>query len=70
MSERIDEGTIPGAVVFVKIKEKETILIQKKKSICKINGKLIGTGFFCRINYENKYISCLLTNFHVLKKNI
>ena len=64
MSERIDEGIIKGAVDFVKIKGMETILIQMKKSICMIRGKLIGTGFFCRIND----IPCLLTNYHVLDK--
>ena len=68
MSERIDEGTIKGAVDFVKIKGMETILMQMKKSICKIDGKLTGAGFFCRIKYDNKYIPCLLTNFHVLDK--
>ncbi len=41
MSERIDEGTIPEEVDFLKIKKMETILMQMKKSICKINGKLI-----------------------------
>ena len=64
MSEIIDEGTIKGAVDFVKIKGMETILMQMKKSICKIDGKLIGTGFFCRIND----IPCLLTNYHLLDK--
>ena len=64
MSEIIDEGAIPGAVDFVKINEMETILMQMKKSICKIDGKSIGTGFFCLIND----IPCLLTNFHVLDK--
>jgi len=68
MSERIDEGTIKGAVDFVKIKGMETILMQMKKSICKIDGKLMGTGFFCRIKYDNKDIPCLLTNYHVLDK--
>ena len=68
MSERIDEGTIKGAVDFVKIKGMETILIQMKKSICVIRGKLKGTGFFWRINYENKEVPCLLTNYHVLDK--
>jgi len=46
----------------------ETILMQMKKSICKIDGKLMGTGFFCRIKYDNKDIPCLLTNFHILDK--
>ena len=63
MSEIIDEGTILGAVEYITIKQTEKILTQMKKSICKIQGKLIGTGFFC---YINNNIPCLLTNYHVL----
>ena len=66
MSERRDEGTTTDAVDFVAIKQKEIISMQLQKSICKIKGKLIGTGFFCYINYENKNIPCLMTNYHVL----
>ena len=66
MAERTDEGIIIDSVDFVTIKQTETILMQMKKSICKIKGKLIGTGFFCHINYENKDIPCLMTNYHVL----
>ena len=68
MLERIDEGIIAGSVDFVTIKQTQTIIMQMKESICKIKGKLIGTGFFCHINYENKNIPCLMTNFHVLDK--
>ena len=63
MSEIIDKGTILGAVEYITIKQTEKILTQMKKSICKIQGKLIGTGFFC---YINNNIPCLLTNYHVL----
>ena len=66
MSERTVEGTTTDAVDFVTIKQKETISMQLQKSICKIKGKLIGTGFFCYINYENKNIPCLMTNYHIL----
>ena len=66
MSERTDEGTTTDAVDFVTIKQKEIISMQLQKSICKIKGKLTGTGFFCYINYENKNIPCLMTNYHVL----
>ena len=31
-----------------------------------IKGKSTGTGFFCRINYENKDIPCLITSYQVL----
>ena len=66
MSERTVEGTATDAVDFVTIKQRETISMQLQKSICKIKGKLIGTGFFCYINYENKNIPCLMTNYHIL----
>ena len=66
MSEIIDEGIITGAVDFVTIKQREIISMQLQKSICQIKGKLIGTGFFCYINYENKNIPCFMTNYHVL----
>ena len=69
MLERIDEGTIKEAVDSVTIKQTEEILNQMKKSICKIKGKLTGTGFFCYINYEDKDIPCLITNYHVLDDN-
>ena len=66
MSERTVEGTTTGAVDSLAIKQREIISMQLQKSICKIKGKLIGTGFFCYINYENKNIPCLMTNYHVL----
>ena len=68
MSERIDEGIIKGAVDIVTIKQTQKILMQMEGSICKIKAKLAGTGFFCHIKYENKYIPSLITNFHVLDK--
>ena len=68
MSERLDEGIITGAVDPVTIKQTEAILTQMKSSICKIKGKLTGTGYFCCINYENKNIPCLMTNYHILDK--
>ena len=68
MSERIDEGIIKGAVDYVTVKQTQKILMQMEKSICKIKGKLTGTGFFCLIKYENKDIPCLMTNYYVLDK--
>ena len=70
MPERTDEGIITGAVDFVKIEQREIISMQLQKSICKIKGKLTRTGFFCYINYENKNIPCLMTNYHILLINI
>ena len=66
MSERTDVLVISDAVSYVTTKQMETILMQMKKSICMIKGKSTGTGFFCRINYENKDIPCLITSYQVL----
>ena len=66
MSERIDERATTDAVNFITIKKREIISMQLQKSICKIKGILPGTGFFCYINYENKNIPCLMTNYHIL----
>ena len=66
MSERTNVLVISDAVSYVTIKQMETILMQMKKSICMITGKSTGTGFFCRINYENKDIPCLITSYQVL----
>ena len=66
MSERTEEIVISDVVDYVTIKQMETILMQMKRSICMIKGKSIGTGFFCRINYENKDIPCLITSNQVI----
>ena len=69
MEERIEEGIIKESIDSITIKQTEEILNQMKNSICKINGKTTGTGFFCYINYEGKEIPCLVTNYHVLDNN-
>ena len=66
MSERTNVMVISDAFVYVTIKQMETILMQMKRSICIIKGKSTGIGFFCRINYQNKDIPCLVTSNHVL----
>ena len=49
------------------IKGTETILEQMKFSVCKIlNVENKGTGFFCNIPLENKFIKVLITNNHVI----
>ena len=39
-----------------------------EKCICKIykNDGSKGTGFFCKINYDNKEIPVMITNYHVI----
>ena len=49
------------------------ILSQMEKYICKIylgNGKNgTGTGFFCKIPFQNKVLPVLITNNHILDEN-
>ena len=66
MEDRIDEGGIKGSISPITIKQNEKIIKQMKSSICKISGKLNGTGFFCNIELNGKEVHCLLTNFHIL----
>ena len=39
---------------------------EDEKYICKINGTTMGTGFFCKIKFNNKLIPVLMTNYHVI----
>ena len=61
------EGLIIGA------KETEVLdkteLKEMSKCICKISGKGIGTGFFCKIKYKNNLISVLITTYHLIDDN-
>ena len=70
MEDIINEGIIPGAINSLQIKDIDTILNQMKKSICIIypiiEGRKVGTGFFCNIPLRDKMIPCLLTNYHIL----
>ena len=44
----------------------KTNLSYMENSICKINSDLIGTGFFCNIECNNKIIPVLMTNYHII----
>ena len=49
----------------------EKILEQMKKGICKIkNRKGKGTGFFCKIKYENEIYPVMITANHIIDKEI
>jgi hypothetical protein len=69
MEDKIEEGLIKGSMDIISIDKTEIILEQMKKSICKINGKKKGTGFFCKIAYNNKLIPVLMTNYHIIDDN-
>ena len=64
MEDKIDEGRIIGA------KEPEPLEASEHKDkgscICKISAKSIGTGFFCKMTYENELVPVLITNYHVI----
>ena len=65
-----DEKIIKNMPDPVTILGTETILNQMKNSICKIKiNNTNGTGFFCTINYKNRKINFLMTNYHVLDEN-
>ena len=53
---------------IISLEGTKKILEQMEKGICKIYKKdeEKGTGFFCNIKYENKNISVLMTNYHVI----
>ena len=66
MKNRIDEGEIKGSIDTITMGQTETILKQMKKSICKIYGQQIGTGFFCKLEYKGNTIPTLITNYHII----
>ena len=64
MEDKYEEGIIKGAEemkLLDSTKQKE-----KGKCICKIIGSKLGTGFFCKIKYENELVPVLITNYHVI----
>ena len=69
MEELIEECYIPGAINAISIDKEEKILNQIINCVCKINGKKFGTGFFCKILYNNELIPVLMTNYHVVDDN-
>ena len=70
MSEIIEEGKCYGAIEPITINQTEKILDQMKKSICKVQGKKDGTGFFCHISMKKRKIPVLMTNYHIIDDNM
>ena len=66
MSNINNESKINGTIDSISIKKTEIILNQMKNCICKIEGKEQGTGFFCKLKYQEKIIQTLITNAHIL----
>ena len=69
MEENVEEGQIKGSIDIISIDKINLLSKQMKKYICKIDGNKKGTGFFCKINYENKLIPVLMTNYHVVNSD-
>ena len=77
MEEKIEQGLIRGSIDIISAEKIQILLEQMIKCICKIEGAKNGTGFFCKITYEDKLIPVLMTNYHIIdpdyyesKKNI
>ena len=71
MSDIKQEKLIKEQPIPVSVKNEKTILFQIENCICKIyikNGG-IGTGFFCKIPFNNNLLPVLITNNHVLNKD-
>ena len=70
MEKIIKEKSLDNYPLPVTIKNTNKILNQLKKCVCKIktkNGN--GTGFFCKIPFNDKELSVLITNNHVIDNN-
>ena len=59
MENIIEEGEIKGAIDPATKIQTRTILEQMEKSVCKIISDRNGTGFFCKIELNNKKIPVL-----------
>ena len=71
MSDIIQEKLIKDQPIPVSLAGMKKILFQMENCICKIylkNGK-IGTGFFCKIPFNNNLLTVLFTNNHILNEN-
>ena len=57
--------------ITVSLEVTRKILFQMENCICKINKKngKIGTGFFCKIPFNNNKIKVLITNNNILNEN-
>ena len=65
MEDRVDESHCPGTDEAKALDK--TQYREKGKCICKISrGRLMGTGFFSKIDYKGKTIPVLITNYHVI----
>ena len=67
MKARTEEGKPMGAEEAILLSKSE--YKSKGNSICKIDGRKAGTGFFCKIERGDELIPVLITNYHVIDDN-
>jgi len=67
----IPEKLIIKQPLPVSLEGTKKIIEQMEKCICKIylNKGGLGTGFFCKIPFNNSLLPVLITNNHVLNEN-
>ena len=66
MEDRIDEGLPQGAEKAIPLDEVGYKYKSKENCICRINGSMKGTGFFCKIKVGGELTPVLITNYHVV----
>ena len=66
MEDRIDEGLPQGAEKAIPLDKADYKYKSKENCICRINGKMKGTGFFCKVKVGGELTPVLITNYHVV----
>ena len=66
MEDRIDEGLPQGAEKAIPLDKADYKYKSKENCICRINGNLKGTGFFCKVKVGGELTPVLITNYHVV----
>ena len=71
MSKSINENLNQEQLISMSLEKTKTILYQMENCICKIykNNEVIGTGFLCKISFNNNLLKVLITNNHILNEN-
>ena len=68
MENIIEEGEIKGAIDPASMQQTKAILEQMERSVCRITSEnKNGSGFFCKIELNNKKIPVLITNYHIIR---
>ena len=66
MEDRIDEGLPQGAEKAIPLDKADYKYKSKENCICRINGNMKGTGFFCKVKVGGELTPVLITNYHVV----